>query len=105
MGTPHTGHVSGGESVSETYPQTPQGRIEKGDILITKYTDPGWTPKFGLLAGVATESGGLLSHAAVISREYGIPAVLAVEDITTLLKDGQVVTIDGNTGSVIPEGK
>jgi len=81
------------------------GRIEKGDILITKYTDPGWTPKFGLLAGVVTESGGLLSHAAVISREYGIPAVLAVEDITTSIQDGQVVTIDGNTGSVVIEGK
>lgn len=81
------------------------GRLEKGDILITKYTDPGWTPKFGLLAGVVTESGGLLSHAAVISREYGIPAVLAVDGITSSVLDGQVVTIDGNTGSVMLEGK
>lgn len=77
-------------------------RLEEGDILITRYTDPGWTPEFSLLSGVATETGGVLSHAAVISREYGIPAVLAVDNITQLLKDEQVVTIDGNRGEVIP---
>ncbi|HNT10584.1 MAG TPA: PEP/pyruvate-binding domain-containing protein [Spirochaetota bacterium] len=75
-------------------------RLEKGDILITRFTDPGWTPKFSLLAGVATETGGLLSHAAVISREYGIPAVLAVDNITAILHDGQEVTIDGDAGMV-----
>ncbi|MFW6415318.1 MAG: PEP/pyruvate-binding domain-containing protein [Thermodesulfobacteriota bacterium] len=75
-------------------------RLEKGDILVTKYTDPGWTPKFGLLSGVATETGGLLSHAAVISREYGIPAVLAVENLTSVLEDGQKVTLNGDTGEI-----
>ena len=75
-------------------------RLQEGDILITKYTDPGWSPKFGLLAGVATETGGLLSHAAVISREYGIPAVLAVPNITQLLRDGQAVTVDGSRGEI-----
>ena len=75
-------------------------RLEKGDILITKFTDPGWTPKFGLINGVATETGGLLSHAAVISREYGIPAVLAVPHLTRHLQDGQTVRIDGNRGTV-----
>lgn len=78
-------------------------RLEKGDILITKYTDPGWTPKFGFLAGVATETGGLLSHAAVISREYGIPAVLAIDNLTQILKDGQHITLDGNTGKIYIE--
>jgi len=73
-------------------------RLSKGDILVTKFTDPGWTPKFSLLSGVITESGGLLSHAAVISREYGIPAILAVENITTLLTDGQEISIDGDNG-------
>jgi len=78
-------------------------RLERGDILITKFTDPGWTPKFSLLLGVATETGGILSHAAAISREYGIPAVLAIPNITKILKDGQIVTIDGNSGNVIIE--
>lgn len=75
-------------------------RLEKGDILITRFTDPGWTAKFPLLAAVATETGGLLSHAAVISREYGIPAVLAVKNLTSLLVDGQLVRIDGGRGLV-----
>ncbi|RSZ60895.1 hypothetical protein HF313_17605 [Massilia atriviolacea] len=75
-------------------------RLEKGDILITRFTDPGWTAKFPLLAAVATETGGLLSHAAVISREYGIPAVLAVKNLTALLVDGQLVRIDGGRGLV-----
>lgn len=76
------------------------GRLEKGDILITRYTDPGWTPKFGLINGIATEYGGLLSHAALISREYGIPAVMAVKDLTKLVYDGQEITINGNTGEI-----
>lgn len=76
-------------------------RLEKGDILITTFTDPGWTPKFSLLSAVATETGGLLSHAAVISREYGIPAVLAVPNLTGMVRDGQEITIDGNTGRII----
>lgn len=75
-------------------------RLQAGDILITRFTDPGWTPKFGLLAGVATETGGLLSHAAVISREYGIPAVLAVPGLTERIKDGQTITLDGDTGAI-----
>ena len=76
-------------------------RLQSGDILITRFTDPGWTPKFGLLAGVATETGGLLSHAAVIAREYGIPAVLAIPGLTQRILDGQTVTIDGNQGLLI----
>ncbi len=76
-------------------------RLETGDILITRFTDPGWTPKFGMLAGVATETGGQLSHAAVISREYGIPAVLAVKGLTQRVVDGQQITIDGDRGQVI----
>ncbi|MAF65853.1 MAG: hypothetical protein CMJ84_09380 [Planctomycetes bacterium] len=75
-------------------------RLEAGDLLATRYTDPGWTPRFGLLAGVATETGGLLSHAAVISREYGIPAVLAVKDLCSVLSDGEVVTLDGDRGTI-----
>lgn len=75
-------------------------RLQSGDILITRFTDPGWTPKFSLLAGVATETGGLLSHAAVISREYGIPAVLAIPHLTEYITDGQKITLDGFQGVV-----
>lgn len=75
-------------------------RLRPGDILVTRFTDPGWTPKFGLLAAVVTETGGLLSHAAVIAREYGIPAVLAVEGATRRLRDGQTVRVDGGRGTV-----
>jgi phosphohistidine swiveling domain-containing protein/thymidylate kinase len=74
--------------------------VKPGDILVTPYTDPGWTPALGLVAGVVTEVGGLLSHAAVISREYGIPAVLNVADATTRIRSGQRIRLDGSTGSV-----
>jgi len=76
------------------------GRLEQGDILITPFTDPGWTPTFSLISAVATETGGVLSHAAVISREYGIPAVLAIPGITETLRDGQWITINGGTGVI-----
>ncbi|HVL01845.1 MAG TPA: PEP/pyruvate-binding domain-containing protein, partial [Dongiaceae bacterium] len=75
-------------------------RLQPGDILVTRCTDPGWTPKFSLLSGVVTETGGILSHAAVICREYGIPAILAVKKATTLIVDGETITIDGSTGAI-----
>ncbi len=75
-------------------------RLVDGDILITKFTDPAWTSKFGLLKGVATETGGVLSHAAVISREYGIACVLAVKNITSIVKDGQTIIIDADKGEI-----
>ena len=75
--------------------------MKKGDILITKYIDPSWTPKFGIISAVVSETGGLLSHSAVISREYGIPSVLAVKNITNILKDNDIITVDGNKGEVI----
>jgi len=75
-------------------------RIQPGDILVTRFTDPGWTPLFSLLSGVITETGGILSHAAVIAREYGVPAVLAVQNATRKLKDNQKVIINGNNGEV-----
>lgn len=74
--------------------------LQEGDILITRCTDPGWTPKFAMLKGVVTETGGVLSHAAVICREYGIPAVLAVKGATREITDGQIITIDGSAGLV-----
>ncbi len=77
------------------------GRIKEGDILITRCTDPGWTAVFSKLQGVVTETGGMLSHAAVICREYGIPAVLAVKNATKIIQDGDLITIDGNNGALL----
>lgn len=75
-------------------------KLIPGTILVTKFTDPAWTPAFAKIKGLITETGGILSHGAVVSREYGIPAVLAVQDITDILKDKMNVRIDGDTGEV-----
>jgi pyruvate,water dikinase len=75
-------------------------KLQQGDILVCPFTDPGWTPLLNLAAGVVAENGGLLSHAAVLCREYGVPAVLNVADATTLLRDGQSVRVDGDHGYV-----
>ncbi len=77
--------------------------IEDGDILVTSNTDPGWTAAFSRLGGLITETGGILSHGAVISREYRIPAVTAVMGATKLFKTGQTVTLDGNDGVIYLE--
>jgi phosphohistidine swiveling domain-containing protein len=77
------------------------GSLRKGEILVTRFTDPGWTPVLGLVAGVVTEVGGMLSHAAVIGREYGIPAVLNVPGATKALRSGQRVRVDGAIGTVV----
>jgi phosphohistidine swiveling domain-containing protein len=76
------------------------GKLGPGDILVCPFTDPGWTPLLNVAAGVVTENGGLLSHAAVICRECAIPAVLNVAGATRLLRDGQRVRINGDNGHV-----
>lgn len=75
-------------------------KLKAGEIMIVPFTDPGWTPLFSLAAGVVTETGGLLSHAALISREYGIPCVLNVNGATEQIKDHSQIEIDGNEGRV-----
>ncbi len=76
------------------------GELRAGDILVTRFTDPGWTPALGLIAGVVTEVGGMLSHAAVIGREYGIPAVLNVTGATEAIQSGQRIRVNGSTGEI-----
>ncbi|MBR6308855.1 MAG: phosphoenolpyruvate synthase [Lachnospiraceae bacterium] len=76
-------------------------KLEKGDILVCTYTDPEWTPLFALAAGVVVDTGGTLSHAAIVAREYGIPAVLATGDATLKLKDNDMVLVDATAGSVV----
>ena len=75
-------------------------RIEPGDILVATTTTPAWTPLFQAIGGLITETGGILSHAAVVAREYRLPAVVGVEDATRRLRDGARVRIDGSTGEV-----
>jgi phosphoenolpyruvate synthase/pyruvate phosphate dikinase len=74
--------------------------LEDGDILVTTFTDPGWTPLFVSIKGLVTEVGGLMTHGAVIAREYGLPAVVGVEQATRLIKDGQRIRVNGSDGYI-----
>jgi pyruvate,water dikinase len=74
--------------------------LEAGDILVTAYTDPSWTPVFLAIKGLVTEVGGLMTHGAVIAREYGLAAVVGVEGATQLIRDGQRIRVDGTQGYV-----
>ena len=74
--------------------------MEDGDILVTTFTDPSWTPLFVSIKGLVTEVGGLMTHGAVIAREYGLPAVVGVENATKLIKDGQRIRVNGTEGYV-----
>jgi rifampicin phosphotransferase len=74
--------------------------LETGDILVTAYTDPSWTPLFLAIKGLVTEVGGLMTHGAVIAREYGLPAVVGVEHATGLISDGQRIRVHGTEGYV-----
>ena len=74
--------------------------LEDGDILVTLFTDPSWTPLFVSIKGLVTEVGGLMTHGAVIAREYGLPAVVGVENATKLIKDGQRIRVNGTEGYV-----
>lgn len=77
-------------------------RVQLGDIAICPYTDPAWTPLFRIAAAVVTETGGVLSHAAIVAREHGIPAVLGIPHATTRIQDGTRITVNGTEGTVTP---
>jgi pyruvate,water dikinase len=74
--------------------------LQPGDILVTAYTDPSWTPLFVTIEGLVTEAGGLMTHGAVIAREYGLPAVVGVEHATRLIRDRQRIRVHGTDGYV-----
>jgi phosphoenolpyruvate synthase/pyruvate phosphate dikinase len=76
------------------------GKVRSGDILVAQYTDPNWVPVFYKIAGVVTDYGGVCSHAAVIAREVGIPAVTGTEIATQVLRDGVFSIVDGAEGVV-----
>ncbi|EMY5506132.1 phosphoenolpyruvate synthase [Bacillus wiedmannii] len=77
-----------------------EANLEEGDILVTAFTDPGWTPLFVSIKGLVTEVGGLMTHGAVIAREYGLPAVVGVENATKRIKDGQRIRVHGTEGYI-----
>lgn len=74
--------------------------LEPGDILVTAFTDPSWTPLFVAIKGLVTEVGGLMTHGAVIAREYGLPAVVGVDHATRLITDGQKIRVHGTEGYI-----
>ncbi|WP_246105308.1 PEP-utilizing enzyme [Sporomusa termitida] len=77
-----------------------QAKLDKGDILVAAFTDPGWTPFFVSASGVVTEVGGLMTHGAIVAREYGIPAVVGVQQATSLIREGQRIRVNGTKGYI-----
>jgi pyruvate,water dikinase len=75
-------------------------RIKPGDVIVCSSSNPSWVPLFSIAAGLVTDVGGVLSHAAVVAREFGLPAVVGTRDGTTRIADGQMVEVDGSTGIV-----
>lgn len=81
--------------------EDPRGaKLERGEVLVTHSTDPSWTPLFLNAGALVMESGGTVSHGGIVAREYGIPAVSGIEGGTGLLKTGQRVRVDGDSGRV-----
>jgi phosphohistidine swiveling domain-containing protein len=76
--------------------------IMKGDILVAKNTDPGWTPVLGIVSGIVVEEGGILNHCSIVARELGIPAVVGVRQATKKIRENALITIDGGLGAVQP---
>ena len=75
-------------------------RVEQGDVLVCRSTSPAWTPLFSRVSAVVTASGGLLSHSAIVAREYAIPCVVGVPAATERIRDGATITVDGGQGLV-----
>jgi pyruvate,water dikinase len=94
--------VSGGtvEGRARVVLDMAEAELEPGDILVTAYTDPSWSPVFLAVDGLVTEVGGLMTHGAVIAREYGLPAVVGVQHATRLITDGQRIRVNGTEGYV-----
>jgi pyruvate,water dikinase len=89
-----TGRAAVLESVSDST------RLSHGDVLVTRQTDPGWAPVFPLISALVIERGGMLSHGAIIAREFGIPSVVGVKDATALIAHGSQVHVNGDRGTV-----
>lgn len=75
-------------------------KLQAGDVLVATSTDPGWTPLFLRASAIVMEAGGSLSHGAIVAREYGIPAVVNIPGVMKIIKDSQLITVDGDEGKV-----
>ncbi|MBK8989689.1 MAG: hypothetical protein IPM39_27135 [Chloroflexi bacterium] len=100
QGIPASGGMATGP-VRIVHQPNEAARLQRGDILVTLATDPGWTPVFPLVAGLVLVYGGQLSHGAIVAREYGVPAVVNVPEAMTRLHEGMIVTVDGSNGRVL----
>lgn len=89
------------EGIAKVITDPTKASLNKGEILVAPFTDPGWTPLFINAAGLVMEVGGLLTHGTVVAREYGIPAVVGITDATKKIKTGQKIRVDGNAGFVL----
>lgn len=98
VGNPVSAGVVEGRARVVMNPETAQ--LQEGDILVAPHTDPGWTALFQSAKALVTEVGGFMTHGVVVAREYGIPAVVGVENATQKIKDGQKIRVDGNRGIV-----
>jgi len=98
VGTPVSAGVAEGYVKIVLKPE--DAKLNKGDILVAPFTDPGWTPLFYSVQALVVEIGGMMTHGSVIAREYGIPAVVGIENATRILKDGQCIRVDGTRGFV-----
>ncbi len=98
IGTPVSAGVVTGRARVVLKPE--EAELHEGEILVAPFTDPGWTPLFQSAKALITEVGGLMTHGSVVAREYGIPAVVGVDDATKKIKDGQLVQVDGDRGFV-----
>jgi pyruvate,water dikinase len=82
-----------------THPQEGE-KLQAGEVLVAPSTDPGWTPLFLRASAIVMETGGFLSHGAIVAREYGIPAVVNIPGIMKIINDSQLITVDGDEGKV-----
>jgi pyruvate,water dikinase len=98
IGTPVSAGVVKGKARIVRKPE--EAQLHEGEILVAPFTDPGWTPLFQSAIALVTEVGGLMTHGSVVAREYGIPAVVGVDDATKIIKDGQMIQVDGTQGYV-----
>ncbi|WP_243140169.1 PEP-utilizing enzyme [Candidatus Syntrophocurvum alkaliphilum] len=89
------------EGIAKVIQNPTKASVNKGEILVAPFTDPGWTPLFINAAALVMEVGGLLTHGTVVAREYGIPAVVGIVDATKKIKTGQKIRVDGNAGYVL----
>lgn len=92
------GNASG--SARLIYHPNEGGKLQAGDVLVAPSTDPAWTPLFLRTSAIVMETGGFMSHGAIVAREYGIPAVVNISGVMKIIKDSRLVTVDGDAGDV-----